>query len=424
MRKKILLTLLLIAFSFSYVFSSGFSLSDNSTRAMGMGYAFTGIQGDVTSLFYNPAGAVFIENGMVTLGTITLFPSTEFEGMAPYPGEGVTAEAVSQTFLLPQFYLGKKFGDRIFVGLGVYESFGLGLKWDDSWVGRYVSTNSEIKVIDVAPTVGFKIGNNLAVAGSLIVRHSKAVNEVILPFFNPFDFSVDDVAKVSLDSDYSRNYGYKFGILYRFKDWFNIGISYTGKMDLELEGQAEFEQISTGNQLIDYLVAQQLPQEAVSVISKLTLPSKLSIGIATYKFENWVFDIDFDYITWSDFDSLVIESSEYEDLSSVKPEYYNNTYAIRFGFERKINEKFTIRGGYYFDHHAADPESVTPSLPDTDLHAVSLGFSVNINNLKIDLGTSAIFAKDRSTEGVNIEGFDGVYSTFVFGLGMDISYSF
>ncbi len=423
MKKRIFLFLAVFIFTFSYILPSGFSLSDNSARAMGMGFAFTGIAGDIGSIFYNPAGAVFIENGVVSMGSIFLFPSTEFTGMAPYPGEDYSAQAISQIFALPQLYAGKKFGEKLFVGIGVYEPFGLGLKWDEDWAGKYVSVNSEIKVIDIAPTIGFKVSDNFAIAGSLIIRNSKVINEVNIPFFNPFTYSVLDVAKVSLSSDFSRNYGYKFGVLYKFRDWFNIGISYAGKMNLELSGQAEFEKKSTGNQLLDALIASVIPSEPVNVTSKLTLPSKISIGIATYKFEGWVFDLDFDYITWSDFDKITIES-EYSPLSEEREEIYNNTYAIRLGFEREINERFTIRGGYYFDHYASEPETVSPALPDTSLHVISLGVSALFNNLRVDVGTSAIFGQERSTEGKNLEGFDGIYSTFVFGVGFDLVYTF
>ena len=420
--KKTLLVLTLFLASFSLVFSGGFSLNEGSARAVGMGESFVAVADDLSALFYNPGGAAFLEGTGFSVGAFGIFPSVEFEGANPYPGEGVKETAVSQTFIIPNLYFGKKFGKRIFLGTGVSVPFGLGVKWDEKWSGRYITTNSEIQAIDLTPTLAIKLSDNIGIAASLIYRNSKLTNDQIIPFVNPFTFAVMDVAKLHLESKTSHGIGYRLGTLLKFKN-FNFGFSYTGKMTIDFEGDAQFTLISTGIPLLDAMIATKFPATATGKTS-IVFPTLISGGFSTTIFKGFLFTASVDYMKWSQYNELKIEFEDYPLFSKTIEKHYKDTYTFRFGVEKKISDKFTIRAGYYYDQGAPELVSLGPDLPDADKHGITFGMSYKVGKIIVDFGNSIVLFKDISTEGMNEDNFNGTYKSYAFISGLNLRFNF
>jgi len=404
------------------VFSGGFSLNEGGARAVGMGESFVAVADDLSALFYNPGGAAFFEGSGVLVGGFMIFPSVEFDGANPYPGEGVKETAVSQTFLIPNLYFGKKFGKRIFLGVGISVPFGLGVKWDEKWSGRYIATNTEVQTVDLTPTLGLKLSKNIGVAVSLIYRNSKLYNDQIIPFVNPLNFAVIDVAKLHLESDMSHGIGYRIGTLLKF-DKFNFGFSYSGKMTIDYQGDAEFKLISTGNPLLDASIATKFPSKATGKTS-LVFPSLFSAGFSTTVFEGFLFTASVDYMKWSQYNELKIEFEDYPLFSKTVIKHYKDTYTFRFGVEKNISDKFTVRAGYYYDQGAPEAVSLGPDLPDSDKHGITFGVSYKMGKIIVDFGNSIVLFKDASTNGENEDNFNGTYKSYAFISGINLRFNF
>ena len=52
-------------------------------------------------------------------------------------------------------------------GLGVNAPFGLAIKYDDDWVGRYHAVVSDLTVINVNPSIGLRVNDRLTIGGGL-----------------------------------------------------------------------------------------------------------------------------------------------------------------------------------------------------------------------------------------------------------------
>ena len=420
--KKTLLVLVLFFASLSLVFSGGFSLNEGSARAVGMGESFVAVADDLSALFYNPGGAAFFDGTGILVGGFGIFPSVEFEGANPYPGEGVNETAVSQTFLIPNLYFGRKFGKRIFLGTGVSVPFGLGVKWDDKWSGRYITTNSEVQAIDITPTLALKLSENIGIAASFIYRNSKLMNDQIIPFVNPFTFGVIDVAKLHLESKMSHGMGYRVGALFKFNK-FNFGVSYSGKMIIDYEGDASFTLIQTGIPALDAMIASEFPASATGKTS-LVFPALISGGVSTTIFEGFLFTASVDYMKWSQYNELKIEFEDYPIFSKTVEKHYKDTYTFRFGVEKKLSDSFTIRAGYYYDQGAPELVSLGPDLPDADKHGITFGMSYKVGKIIVDFGNSVVLFKDISTEGMNEDNFNGTYKSYAFISGLNLRFNF
>src|SRR6185295_12884507 len=71
-------------------------------------------------------------------------------------------------------YLAHQLTDRWRVGLGVTVPFGLRTNYDRSWVGRYHAILSELKTVDVAPSVAVKLPRGVSLGAGLDVQYAYA----------------------------------------------------------------------------------------------------------------------------------------------------------------------------------------------------------------------------------------------------------
>jgi len=420
-KKRIFIFILMIV-SVSFLFSGGFSLFEAGSRAVGMGESFVAVADDLSAMFYNPAGLSYLEGTNVSIGGTLIFPSTEFKGAAPYPGEGVNEKAISQTFVIPNFYIGKKIGKRIYIGTGITVPFGLGVNWDDNWSGRYITTNTEIKAVDFTPTLALQLSESFSLAISYIYRNAKLFNDQKIPFVNPWTFAVQDVAALHLETAYSHGSGFRAGTLIKLGK-INFGLSYMSEIIMDFTGDAKFTMISTGNQTLDYILASQFPATAKGKTT-LVFPSNLSVGFSTTAFEGLLFSFQLDYMKWSDYKELKIEFEDYPKFSTTIEKHYKNTYSFRFGAEKILSKKLAARVGYFYDQGAPEPVSLGPDLPDSDKHGITFGLSFTMGKIKVDFGNIVLFFRDRSTENLNEDNFNGTYGSFAFISGINLNFNF
>ena len=66
------------------------------------------------------------------------------------------------------------------VGVGVNAPFGLKTEWDSDWMGRFHGIKSDLKTYNIAPTIAFKVNDNLSIgAGASIQRLSANLTKCV-----------------------------------------------------------------------------------------------------------------------------------------------------------------------------------------------------------------------------------------------------
>ena len=69
---------------------------------------------------------------------------------------GQTEETVDNVYFPSTLYITGKVYDKIGVGFGVFNPFGLGNQWPDDWEGRYIATDSSITTFNFNPIVAIR----------------------------------------------------------------------------------------------------------------------------------------------------------------------------------------------------------------------------------------------------------------------------
>jgi long-chain fatty acid transport protein len=180
-------------------------------------------------------------------------------------------------------------------------------------------------------------------------------------------------------------------------------------MDIDIEGDADFTQISTGNAQLDALVAAQLPPDQ-GISTTIPFPSHTTFGIARTG-ERWDVDLDISYTGWSTFETLVVEFDQTPGANLNSPQNWDDSFSVRLGGNGRVTEHWDVRLGALYDQTPQPTEVVGPLLPDSDRVAATMGLGFHSGPWVIDGGVMFLEFLERDTEGQNLDGFNGTYLT-------------
>lgn len=409
--------------------AAGYAIYEQGAAVLGMAGAGTASVHDASAVFFNPAALTRLKGTQFYVGASALQPVISFAGMAPYPGYGVTEEMVRQTFYPPTVYLSHRLGDRFALGGGVNSPYGLGVEWQDpaSFSGRHLATKVTLQTLNTSLNLACALNPKLSVAlgADLLGAKVDLANRRLAVLPGGGGANVD-VAEVKLLSGWVPGAGWNAALHFQASDALRMGAFYRSLINIHVkDADARFTQILTGDPVFDAAVAAQLPPNQ-HVGTVLRFPAIWSGGLAWDPAQRWTLEADFNLFEWHAFEDLPFYFSQTPQNNTKRIEDYDDSWQIRTGAEHRL-DAFTYRFGYYFDKAAAPTTTVSPLLPDADRHGVSLGLGFGLGADKrwtLDVYELALFVRKRSTEGRNLDGFDGTYKSYVNVLGFGLGYRF
>jgi long-chain fatty acid transport protein len=419
----LLCALLLAALAPAAAHAAGYAIYEQSPSVLGMAGAGVASVSDASAIFFNPAVLTRLEGSRLLVGASVLSPVTSFAGMDPYPGYGVTEEMKHQHFFPPTIYFTRHGGGPWAIGAGLNSPYGLGVEWKnpDTFSGRYIVTKGTLRTFDGTLDLAFAPTSQWSVAAgaSVLFTDVELDRHVLVPAPGGGGAQVD-VAKVNLDGDLTPGYGWNAALSFAPAPALKFGAAYHGKVVVHLDGRANITQIPTGNAAFDAGVAASLPPSQ-GVTTVLRFPAVWSAGLAWQPQQEWTVEGDFNFVEWSLFRDLPIYFHQTPSANETIVEDYDDSWQVRFGAEHRL-ATWTYRFGWYFDKAAAPTTSVSPLLPDADRNGPSLGIGIPFGHWTVDAYELPLFVKRRSTAGVNRDGFDGTYKTFVnlAGVGVQV----
>jgi long-chain fatty acid transport protein len=407
--------------------AAGFAIFEQGTRAMGFAGAYTAQASDPSAIFFNPAGVAFLKGKQIYLGGTLILPKSDFTGADPFPGSRVREKSDAGLLVPPVFDYTQQLSESMVVGIGVHVPFGLKTAWqnrDSTYSGRFISKQAQIKGFSINPTVAFKLADRFAVGGGVDVRLSTLELErnAAAPV-NPFTFKTVDVASVRLQSNTNMGIGFNVGVLAKPSDAVSVGVSYHHSVKVDYDGTATFTRLSTGNAQLDAAAAASVPSGTTPVATTIKFPAMASAGIA-YTWNDWTVEGDVNWYQWSSFDTLPLTFAEASTLSGAFVENYKDSWQYRFGIERRYNDRWTFRGGYFYDQSPTPAESVGPLIPDSNRHGLCVGASWSRGRFHVDLANWYLIFSERSTQGANRDNYNGTYKNSAELFSVSVGYGF
>ncbi len=408
MKKQLLLTSLLL--SSVMAFGAGYQLNLQGLRQLAMGGSGTAIAWDASSIFYNPGALAQLENIQVSASALAIIPSTQY---VQSPGS-YSATTQQQVFTPFNVYIAGPvaYKSRVNIGLGIYTPFGSGTKWDQDWIGRYMTTNIKLQSIFLQPTASVYINDWLSVGGGFIYAFGNVAIDRNIPLQNMNALD----SKVELSGD-AQGVGFNIGAQFTPGEAWSFGVTYRSRVNMK---------VKNGDALFSAPASLQNSFPVNSFKSTLPLPEVISVGAGYKVNDRLTLQADLNYVGWKAYDSLIIDFAQNTDAvhDSRDERNYKNTLALRVGGNYKISDKVAVMLGAAYDPSPVRDGIVTPDLPDANRWVGTGGFTFKPTAHFTILGAIEYVSSQKRTASWDAQGFSGIYQTKAITPGIGITYDF
>ncbi len=376
--------------------AAGFALQEQSVK--GSGRAFAGevaMADDASVMFYNPAGLTQLSGPQAYAGAYAIIPSAKLSDagssmtVGPYPAMPVGGLSGEQGFSAqPAGYLygAAPVADGLWAGIAVTVPFGLKNNYKPDYFGRYNSTKSTFIAVDIAPTLAYRLNNQVSIGGSVNIQRANATLANALP--NPLapggPSPASDGLFTAKASDWS--VGFTAGILFQAAPDLRVGVSYRSKVKHTLKGDAttEFAGMTT----------------VQGVTADVTLPDIISAGLAYQATPDVTLMAQFNYYGWSSFKEVRLKFEDGTEAATT--EDFKNVWGASVGAEVKATEDWTLRGGLEYDKTPTRDAYRSTRIPDADRIWAALGATYRLSDaVSVDLSYVHMFVKSEPINRTN-----------------------
>lgn len=407
-------------------FGSGFALFEAGAKAVAMGGAFAATADDPSAIFYNVAGIAQQRQASILFGATAINFQNSFTGDPndPFTAGTTGSKYRAHTFMVPNAYGVFPIGNNLTFGVGVFSPFGLRTNWAQPWIGRFVSSDANIKTVSLEPAIAWQTSDGrLAIGGGPEYRRARVVLVRNSGAINPFSGRFADVANTYLSSDWKSKLGWNVGVLFKPTPTWRLGASYRTSMTMDFKGTATVTQIPSGNAQFDAIVATQLPPTQ-PVATSIPMPDFLYLAAATTAINNWNIEFDAVHNSWSKFKELHVDLLTTPQASFTRPQNWKDTWSYRLGANHPVTSDWDIRLGTLYDKNPQPTEVVSPLLPDSDRIGISFGVGYHAGPFVLDATEFALHFKKRGTLGRSDDNFNGTYKTDANLITINLGYRF
>ena len=412
MKKISYIALMSAAFAFAATEAnaSGYQLNDYSATNLGRAFAGMGVVGDdYSAIAYNPAGMILKDTG-AQLGLSTIQEHSVAKGniyMGDMPITPGKPDGRMNIFkFMPHMFMQKKVNEDLAFGLGVFTPFGLATDYNKHWFGATHGTKTDLEVIDISPTVAYRMGKFTLGAGWIIrYVHGDVRNE--LPRMPGSENQMD------LDG-WSAN-SWSAGILYEHSQDTRIGFSYRYNNAHTVKGQHNIR--GTGTPLDGRYHGR----------SKMTLPASATLSAYHKLNEKYALTATARWAKWDKFDDFVMTSDMTPGAGSWIHEGWKNVMTYSVGMDYYHNDNWTFRGGLSYDRTpVGTSRNRTVRIPDSDRFWVTAGLTYKTGKFQYDLGYSHLFMKSAKSDNTDAYGTTArvKYKNYSNMLGVQVQYNF
>jgi long-chain fatty acid transport protein len=415
--------IIIVLFSLSSnIWASGFQINEHGSKAMGMGGAFAALANDPSAIYFNPSGITQLYGTQLLFGSTLILPSSTFRGPSPSIAE---YELESQIFTPIHLYATHQINDKLFLGFGVGNNYGLGTKWEDNWVGRFMAVETEIRTFFFNLVASYKIIPELSIGFGYVFTYGDVL---IGRKLNLSPFNAEPYLELEGTGTGS---GFTAGIIAHPTKSISVGLSFRSQVTIEFEGDATPSNIPS-------LFDGQLPNGGIT--APLTTPENITFGIAIKPLKNFTLTADYQYVGWDSYEKLEVEFQDFidsdtgEKLVNSSERNYDNGFIARLGAEYQYTTDLDIYAGFLYDSNPVPDERLDPTLPDSD----RLGFSAGVGyKLSVNLTAEAgyLFLRFEEREITNslenysgiensITPMNGVYNSVAHLISLSLLYNF
>jgi long-chain fatty acid transport protein len=357
---------------------------------------------------------------------------------------------------VPNAYYVRPLNDQLSFGFSFNAPFGLETDYKDDWVGRYHGLNSAVKTININPSLGWKINDQLSLGAGISLQYvqaklSRAIdstavclklagsNQDLLKACTSAGLgrgthaTLAKDSKVELESD-NIDFGFNLGLMYSVNNDTRLGMAYRSGVSQDTSGDARFTVNPALKPVLDVVNAKLKEANAGKQIladtgldATVDLPPSLSLSVAHQLKPKLQLLGDITWTGWSSFEELRIKFDSGQD-DAATDESWDDVIRYSIGVNYEFDDKWTLRSGLAFDEEAIpDPQHRTPRIPGNDRTWLSVGAGLNVSNkVHLDFGYAHLFVDDTPADHTDENGysFRGVYKADINIVSAQLNWNF
>jgi long-chain fatty acid transport protein len=381
----------LFASAGSTALASGFQLQEQG--ASGLGVAYSGQAAavhDASTVFWNPAGMSLLPGKQGVAALHYVMPDTKYTdgGTSTFAALGNGGQGGEDAWV-PALYGTWMINPQWSVGLAVNGPFGLATEWDaptttpgTGWAGQFHAIRSEIKTLNINPTVAFKVNNMLSLGAGLSYQRLEAeLTQAASPLVQ------GSIGKVDGD-DWA--WGWNIGALINLGPATRVGLTYRSTVKYTVEGDLTFNTPA--------LAALQS-----NVKADIKLPDVFAVGVSHQINQQTRILADWTWTGWDSIQNLDIvrtSGAASGQLASRTALNFDSSWRLGVGVEYQLNQPWLLRAGVAYDTTPVQDAFRTPRLPDENRWWLAIGaryMQTPTSNWWLDFGYTHIFISDASS---------------------------
>ncbi|TLD47438.1 MAG: Outer membrane protein P1 [Accumulibacter sp.] len=355
--------------------AGGLSLYEVGTADVGLASAGYGARAqDASTVLTNPAGMTRLAGTQVLAAAQLLYGDVDFSrgsGTSPELGRNEGGNPIGW-FPGGSFFITQQVSPDLTVGFGTAGNFGLAVKYDTSWLGRYYGQEGTLIGLSLLPSVAYKVNDRLSLGATVnamfgIMKQQVAIN-------NPGAPGRAD-GRLEL-SDREWGWGLNLGLLYEVDPATRLGLTWNSQVKLDFSARPDFSGLS--------------PVLAAALASRGALRANLDLGIhvpqgvmasAFHQVnDQWAVLGSVGWQQWSKFGEVDIGISDTNNPASLTTDLdFKDTWHVALGGQYRISQPWLLNFGVAYDSAFQSGDIQSPLLPANSAWRFGIGVQNEID---------------------------------------------
>jgi long-chain fatty acid transport protein len=335
--------------------AGGLMLYEVGTADVGLASAgFTARAQDASTVFTNPAGMTRLDGSQATLGAQVLYGDVGFsvgQGTAPGLGDGSGGKPIGWFPGGGAFYSYSVSPD-LKLGFAATGNFGLAMKYDADWVGRYYVQEGTLIGVSLLPSIAYRVSPQWSVGASLNAMYGKLHNQVAVNNIGGAD------GQLVLDA-HQWGYGANLGLLYEPDASTRFGLVWNSQVKLDFTAPTQFSGLAAGLQTV--LGNRGLLNTNLDL--GVNVPQGVNASFFHQLDDRWALLGSVGWQQWSKFGEVEVGVDSNDPRSLTKSLNFKDTWHVAGGAQYHLTGPWLLNFGVAYDSEFQDSSNVSPMLP-------------------------------------------------------------
>ena len=275
---------------------------------------------------------------------------------------------------------------KLKIGVSAVGYFGLGLEYENDWVGRYYVREVKLQALGVQPALAYQVTDWLSLGAGVVALYGVLDEKVAVNNLGPNQN--DGKLKIE-DSDWT--YQANLGILVEPRKGTRFGLTYLSEGDLKFKDEPDFSNLGPG--LEAALQAKGLLDGEIKI--DFTLPQALMLSAYHELNDRWAIMSNLGWQDWSEFGQVGVTVASDDTSSLTVDRNYKDTWHAAVGAHYRVAAPWLLTAGVAYDSSMMDDKDRTPDLPLGESWRFGLGARYDWSeNLAFGAGYTLLWSGD------------------------------